>query len=230
MQIGDPTGAGNTCDTADDTEGCIFTQKLLVEDATAAEIAAAVAGVSAGAGKSAATTVAGNAAATAAAGNVAATTVAAQAATTAVASACPVQVTSTVVVEAPAVTAAAKDAAAAVVSACPAAVTMTVTVTGAAAAATGTAAATAGGAATTGTNVQTFTGTLGGAAAPIQKIAGNRPFQVNGNTFVNVGAALQRSCDIQNNSCFNAVNSGQLTGGTAQCSQQQTACLATVIN
>ena len=34
----DPTGAGNTCDDANDTTGCIFTQNLLVEDATAAEV------------------------------------------------------------------------------------------------------------------------------------------------------------------------------------------------
>lgn len=45
--IGDPTAAGKTCDTADDVEGCIFSQNLLVNDATAAEITAAVAGVSA---------------------------------------------------------------------------------------------------------------------------------------------------------------------------------------
>jgi hypothetical protein len=40
---GDPndnTGAGNTCDTVDDVEGCIFSQNLLVDDATAAEITA----------------------------------------------------------------------------------------------------------------------------------------------------------------------------------------------
>ncbi|KAI5866706.1 hypothetical protein GGS23DRAFT_593444 [Durotheca rogersii] len=49
-QIGDPTGAGNTCDTLDDAEGCIFTQNLLVEDATAAEIDAAVAAASGNAG------------------------------------------------------------------------------------------------------------------------------------------------------------------------------------
>lgn len=46
-QIGDTTGAGNSCDDANDAEGCIFSQNLLVEDATAAEIDAAVAGVSA---------------------------------------------------------------------------------------------------------------------------------------------------------------------------------------
>jgi len=45
-KIGDPTGAGNTCDVADDVEGCIFSQNLLVDDATAAEITAAVAGIS----------------------------------------------------------------------------------------------------------------------------------------------------------------------------------------
>jgi hypothetical protein len=47
-QIGDPTAAGNTCDDQNDTEGCIFSQNLLVEDATADEIDAAVAGVAAG--------------------------------------------------------------------------------------------------------------------------------------------------------------------------------------
>lgn len=42
--IGDPTAKGNTCDTADDSTGCIFTHKLIVNDATPAEIDAAVAG------------------------------------------------------------------------------------------------------------------------------------------------------------------------------------------
>lgn len=40
------TGAGNTCDVQNDTEGCILTQNLLVEDASADEIAA-VAGIAA---------------------------------------------------------------------------------------------------------------------------------------------------------------------------------------
>lgn len=43
-KIGDPTAKGNSCDTANDPIGCIFTQNLLVEDATAAEIDAAVSG------------------------------------------------------------------------------------------------------------------------------------------------------------------------------------------
>lgn len=51
--IGDPTGAGNTCDDANDAAGCIFSQNLLVEDASAAEIDAAVGGASASAGSAA---------------------------------------------------------------------------------------------------------------------------------------------------------------------------------
>ena len=48
---GDPndnTGAGNTCDDADDAVGCIISQNLLVADVTEDEIAAAVGGASAG--------------------------------------------------------------------------------------------------------------------------------------------------------------------------------------
>ncbi|KAL1743628.1 hypothetical protein HDZ31DRAFT_40533 [Schizophyllum fasciatum] len=46
----DPTAAGNTCDDENDKEGCIFSQNLLVEDATAEEIEAAVAGQGASSG------------------------------------------------------------------------------------------------------------------------------------------------------------------------------------
>ncbi|XP_006462725.1 hypothetical protein AGABI2DRAFT_186603 [Agaricus bisporus var. bisporus H97] len=41
--VNDPTAAGNTCDDANDEQGCIFTQNLLVPDATPEEIQAAVA-------------------------------------------------------------------------------------------------------------------------------------------------------------------------------------------
>jgi hypothetical protein len=45
--LGDTTGKGNSCDTLNDPDGgCIFSQNLLVDDATAAEISAAVAGMS----------------------------------------------------------------------------------------------------------------------------------------------------------------------------------------
>ncbi|KAF1834297.1 hypothetical protein BDW02DRAFT_569198 [Decorospora gaudefroyi] len=41
-EIGDPTGAGNTCDDAEDAEGCINSLNLRVDDLSDAEIAAAV--------------------------------------------------------------------------------------------------------------------------------------------------------------------------------------------
>lgn len=77
---------------------------------------------------------------------------------------------------------------------------------------------------TTGTNVQAFTGTLGGAPPPVVSSAGDRPFSVNGDTFVGSGAALGRSCDVQHNACARAANSGQLSGGVQQCDQQNTEC------
>lgn len=55
--------------------------------------------------------------------------------------------------------------------------------------------------ATTGSNVQAFTGTKGGAPPPVIQSTEDRTFSVNGDTFVNSGAALQRSCDVQNNAC-----------------------------
>jgi hypothetical protein len=76
-------------------------------------------------------------------------------------------------------------------------------------------------------NVQTFTGDLGGAAPPVEFTAGaDRPFAVDGSTFLNKGAALQRSCSVQHNACANAANSGQIQGGAAQCETQQSACEA----
>jgi len=79
----------------------------------------------------------------------------------------------------------------------------------------------------TSTNVQTFEGALGGAAPAVWYTGGDeRPFEVNGNTFMNAAAALQRSCSIQKNACFNAANSGKLVGGTAQCETQEASCQA----
>ncbi|KAL5330522.1 hypothetical protein ACEPPN_000039 [Leptodophora sp. 'Broadleaf-Isolate-01'] len=77
--------------------------------------------------------------------------------------------------------------------------------------------------ATTGTSKN-----LGGAAPAVTDSGDkSRPFAVNGNTFVNEAAAKQRSCDIQNNACFDAVNGGKLKGvTTADCAAQQTACNA----
>jgi hypothetical protein len=44
-EIGDPTAAGNTCNDENDDEGCIFTENLLVPDASEDEILAAVQGI-----------------------------------------------------------------------------------------------------------------------------------------------------------------------------------------
>jgi hypothetical protein len=76
-------------------------------------------------------------------------------------------------------------------------------------------------------NEQTFTGSLGGVAPPVTSSAGDRPFTVNGNTFVNLGAALQRSCAIQNTACSNAANAGTLAGtNVGDCNAQEAACNA----
>ncbi|KAL5330359.1 hypothetical protein ACEPPN_003886 [Leptodophora sp. 'Broadleaf-Isolate-01'] len=184
--IGDPTAAGNTCDDANDAEGCIFTQNLLVNDATEAEIQAAVAGVAVGGGAAANET--------AAVGN-----------GSAVVSACPAVVTATTTVDA-----VAGETAAASATADAAEAVATDTATDSAA----------------GSNVQTFSGALGGAAPAVIKSTGDRPFSVNGATFVNIGAALQRSCAIQNNACADAANSGALAGGVGQCGEQEKACNA----
>ncbi|KAI9215867.1 hypothetical protein BC828DRAFT_421107, partial [Blastocladiella britannica] len=94
-----------------------------------------------------------------------------------------------------------------------------------------------GNAAAGGGNLQTFTGALGGKAAPpVKNVGGARPFQVlvngalNGD-FLNLGAALGRSCDVQKNQCADVANSG---AGRAQglsvnqCDTQANACRAAI--
>ncbi|WVQ77935.1 hypothetical protein IAT38_000015 [Cryptococcus sp. DSM 104549] len=79
--------------------------------------------------------------------------------------------------------------------------------------------------AASGNNLQTFTGALNGVAAtPILNIGGDRPFQVKGDTFVDAGAAFQRSCDQQFNGCANAANGGTGTSSVSDCSAQKTQC------
>lgn len=75
-------------------------------------------------------------------------------------------------------------------------------------------------------DIQAFTGALGGPPPPVESSSGDRPFSVNGNTFTGADAAIGRSCDIQHNACFDAVNSGELAGGTAQCEEQVADCKA----
>ncbi|KAF3804001.1 hypothetical protein GCG54_00008505 [Colletotrichum gloeosporioides] len=79
----------------------------------------------------------------------------------------------------------------------------------------------------TGTDVQTFTGDLGGPPPPVTSdAASDKPFSVNGATFVNAGAALQRSCAVQHNACADAANSGSEDITVADCDAQEDDCLA----
>lgn len=81
--------------------------------------------------------------------------------------------------------------------------------------------------ASSGNNVQTFTGALGGAAPPVIKDdSSDRPFSVNGATFVNSGAALQRSCAVQHNACASAANAGNTAFSVGDCGTQEDACNA----
>lgn len=86
--------------------------------------------------------------------------------------------------------------------------------------ATATATAAAGG------NLQTFTGALGGITAPAVT-AGGRGFVVaNNDSFLNVAAALGRSCDVQHNQCANLANSGGQSFTVGDCDTQDTQCRA----
>jgi hypothetical protein len=72
-------------------------------------------------------------------------------------------------------------------------------------------------------NSQSFTGALGGIAATPVLDSGDakRPFSVKGDTFVNIGAALQRSCDQQFNGCANLANGGSEDISTSACQAQK---------
>ncbi|KAN0120026.1 hypothetical protein V8E51_002234 [Hyaloscypha variabilis] len=70
---------------------------------------------------------------------------------------------------------------------------------------------------------------LGGIAAPPITDSGDstRPFEVNGNTFVNKSAAVQRSCDIQFNACADAFNAGTASGfNISDCQTQEDTCIS----
>jgi len=73
-------------------------------------------------------------------------------------------------------------------------------------------------------NLQTFTGNLGGAPPPVT--AGGKGFVTNGSDFLNLAAALGRSCDVQHNACANAANSGSGSFSVSDCDTQDTACKA----
>ncbi|KAM0197315.1 hypothetical protein ACHAPI_005179 [Fusarium lateritium] len=248
---GDSTGKGNSCDEEEPDLGCIFSQNLLVLDATEDEISSAVADVAqtfTGTGGIFATELvdlasfevasvtevadlativqgAAGGAATDAAGTDAAATDAAATDAAAVTSA-------TKAAGAGATAGAGKGCAAK--SKATGGGLKTLAPTGFATKTTGAASATAGNGAkatdpaiqANGDNIQSFTGTLGGPAPPVVSSTGDKPFSVNGNTFNGANVALGRSCDIQKNACADAANSGQLDGGVQQCEEQLQECRA----
>ncbi|CCM02408.1 uncharacterized protein FIBRA_04506 [Fibroporia radiculosa] len=197
-QIGDPTAAGNTCDVADDEPGCIFTENLLVDDATAAEISAAVAAISVS-----------TATASASAGTTTATSTSTTDSEDDTTATCSAFVTVTVTATATAI-----------VNATPSAATVIASATSAAATATTTA---------SGTNLQTFTGALGGISAP-SVVANGSGFEVtteSSDPFVTLAAAIGRSCDIQHNQCADAANAdGNSSFTVGDCDTQDTQCKA----
>ncbi|KAI2622195.1 hypothetical protein GGS26DRAFT_594201 [Hypomontagnella submonticulosa] len=189
-EIGDPTGAGNTCDVQDDAEGCIFTQNLLVEDASADEIDAAVAEAGGNAG---AADNADGAADDAAADD------------------------------------ACEDDAAADDNADNGADNANNNADAGNDNANNDNADDSDNAEATptaGVDVNAFTGNVGSAPVPVISSNADKPFSVNGATFLNQGAAIQRACDVQKNACANAANGGDADISVADCDAQQQQCVA----
>ncbi|KZO91708.1 hypothetical protein CALVIDRAFT_541606 [Calocera viscosa TUFC12733] len=200
--IGDPTAAGNTCDDANDANGCIFTQNLLVPDASDDEIDAAVAGISSSSGNS--TTTDSSTGST----DTSSTDSDSDTATCPPPSTVTVTVTSTAAAE----TATGSSSAAAATS------------TAISTASAGTGSSTAS---SNGTNLQTFTGALGGILPPAVVAGGEGFITDNGSQFVNLAAALGRSCDVQHNQCADQANSqNQSPFSVGDCDTQDTECKA----
>ncbi|SPJ75939.1 related to cell wall mannoprotein [Fusarium torulosum] len=248
---GDSTGKGNSCDEEEPDLGCIFSQNLLVLDATEDEISSAVANVAqtftgtggifatelvdlASFSVASVTEVADLATIVQGAAGGAATNVVATdaAATDAAATDAATATSATDSANAEATAGAGKGCAAK--SKAKGAVLKTLVPTGFATRTAGAASATTGNGAkatdsvdkANGDNIQSFTGTLGGPAPPVVSSTGDKPFSVNGNTFNGASVALGRSCDIQHNACANAANSGELSGGVGQCETQLEECRA----
>ncbi|KAF3768704.1 hypothetical protein M406DRAFT_44477 [Cryphonectria parasitica EP155] len=72
------------------------------------------------------------------------------------------------------------------------------------------------------TNLQTFSGALGGITAePVTKTDDSkRPFAVAGDTFTDFADAAGRSCDNQMNSCASMANSGGQSFTVSDCNEQ----------
>ncbi|WYZ45972.1 hypothetical protein EsH8_IX_000197 [Colletotrichum jinshuiense] len=227
----DATGAGNSCNVQEDAEGCIFSQGLLVEDATPEEIEAAVADIAGGAGNAGADE---NAEACPAGNSTAINS-------TAIASRFRLKTRNGAGRSANLMTADKLRRGSGNASGNAANSTADATDNSGNANDNGNAVDeddnadaedatnddTANDAATGTTDIQTFAGDLGGPAPPVTSSASSdKPFEVNGATFLNAGAALQRSCAVQHNACADAANSGAEDISVADCGTQEDECLA----
>ncbi|KAK4117460.1 hypothetical protein N656DRAFT_764676 [Canariomyces notabilis] len=77
-----------------------------------------------------------------------------------------------------------------------------------------------------GTNLQVFTGALGGVRASPIVNSGNpeRPFEVDGDTFRDYQTAANRACDNQKNACADLANNGTGAFSVGECDQQTERC------
>ncbi|KAJ9155263.1 hypothetical protein NKR23_g1742 [Pleurostoma richardsiae] len=76
------------------------------------------------------------------------------------------------------------------------------------------------------TNLQAFTGALGGATAPAitKSDDSDRPFEVDGDTFTDFATAANRACDNQHNTCAELSNNKTADFPVSDCDQQSDEC------
>ncbi|CAE6470103.1 unnamed protein product [Rhizoctonia solani] len=233
--VNDATAKGNTCDDANDAQGCIISQNLIVFDATADEITAAVGDANTGTD---CTAVPVTITVTASSDPTPTPTPTPEPA--------PAPSPTTTVSSAPAATTTqAKNSPAASTTSTPAPTSTSTSAAPPPAATTAPAnnsgnnggnnggdnnngGDTGNNGGSTDGNLQTFSETLGGVVAPKVTANGNQ-FLVEGNSnFNDLRNALVRSCDVQNNQCANASNAaGQSkTFSVADCNAQQAKCIS----
>ncbi|KAK5654345.1 hypothetical protein OQA88_7254 [Cercophora sp. LCS_1] len=81
----------------------------------------------------------------------------------------------------------------------------------------------------TPTNLQVFSGSIGGVRASAITNTGDpdRPFGVDGDTFNDFETAAIRACDNQFNKCADIANNGQASFSVGDCDRQNIQCKAT---
>lgn len=94
--------------------------------------------------------------------------------------------------------------------------------------ATQTSSSTAATATSAGGNLQKFTGALGGDVAPPVTVGGRGFVVANNSDFLNLAAALGRSCDVQHNQCADTANRGGAGFNVGDCDQQNNQCHALI--